>query len=81
MKKENFTAGRVNGYKYKTGKQQSIYWDDKTPGLGLRVIAAGTKSYIFETSLHGKTLRITIGDVRTLSVGKAQDEATLRMPR
>ena len=81
MKKENFTAGRVNGYKYKTGKQQSIYWDDKTPGLGLRVTAAGTKSYIFETSLHGKTLRITIGDVRTLSVGKAQDEATLRMPR
>lgn len=76
MKKENFTAGRVSGYKCKPGKQQSIYWDDKTPGLGLRVTAAGTKSYIFETSLHGKTLRITIGDVRTLPVGKAQDEAT-----
>jgi integrase len=76
MSKENFTAGRVSGYKCKPGKQQSIYWDDKTPGLGLRVTAAGTRSYIFETSLHNKTIRLTIGDVRTWPVGKAQDEAT-----
>lgn len=76
MNKENFTAGRVNGYKCKSGKQQSIYWDDKTPGLGLRVTAAGTRSYIFETSLYNKTIRLTIGDVRTWPVSKAQDEAT-----
>jgi integrase len=76
MNKENFTAGRVNGYKCKAGKQQSIYWDDKTPGLGLRVTAAGARSYIFETSLHNKTIRLTIGDARTWSVGKAQEEAT-----
>lgn len=76
MSKENFTAGRVNGYKCKAGKQQSIYWDDKTPGLGLRVTAAGARSYIFETSLHNKTIRLTIGDVRTWTVGKAQEEAT-----
>lgn len=76
MKKVNFTAERVAGFRCEPGKQQSIYWDGKTPGLGLRVTAAGAKSYIFETRLHGKTLRVTIGDVRTWSIGKAQKEAT-----
>jgi len=76
MKKINFTAERVANFKCEAGKQQSIYWDAKTPGLGLRVTAGGAKSYIFETKLHGKTLRITIGDVRTWAIGKAQIEAT-----
>jgi len=76
MKKENFTADRVAGFKCQEGKTQSIFWDAKTPGLGLRVTAAGAKSYIFESRLHGKTLRITIGDVRTWTIGKAQSEAT-----
>ena len=75
MKRENFTAERVAGFKCKPGKQQSIYWDGKTPGLGLRVTAAGSKSYIFQTELHGKTIRMTIGDLRTWGIGQAQNEA------
>ena len=76
MSKENFTADRVEGFKCEPGKQQSIYWDAKAPGLGLRVTAAGSKSYIFECRLHGKTMRTTIGDKRTWPIGKAQAEAT-----
>jgi integrase len=75
-KRVNFTADRVANFKCQDGRQQSIYWDGKAPGLGLRVTQAGAKSYIFETSLHGKTLRLTIGDVRTWTIGKAQAEAT-----
>ncbi|MDP1925644.1 MAG: integrase family protein [Thiobacillus sp.] len=75
-KKENFTAGRIVAFRCADGKQQSIFWDAKTPGLGLRVTAAGAKSYIFEACLHSKTIRITIGDVRTYSVAQAQAEAT-----
>jgi integrase len=75
-KRENFTSDRVSGFKCLPGKQQTIYWDAKAPGLGLRVTASGAKSYIFETKLHGKTLRLTIGDVRTWAIGKAQQEAT-----
>jgi len=75
-KRENFTASRVAGFKCEPGKTQSIYWDGKTPGLGLRVTPAGVKSYIFETRLNGKTLRVTIGDVRTWAIYKAQEEAT-----
>lgn len=76
MERENFTAERVAGFKCKPGKKQSIYWDGKTPGLGLRVTAAGAKAFIFETRLNGQTIRMTIGDPRHWSIGKAQAEAS-----
>lgn len=75
-KQENFTAGRVTAYKCEVGKNQSIFWDGKTPGLGLRVTAAGAKSYIFQARLHGVSIRLTVGDVRTWTVAEAQEEAT-----
>jgi len=76
MKWENFTTGRVAGFKCKPSAKQSIFWDGKTPGLGLRVTASGAKSYIFQTDLHDKTIRLTIGDSRAWSISDAQDEAT-----
>jgi len=76
MKRENFTADRVAEFKCNLGKKQSIYWDGKTPGLGLRVTAAGSKSYIFETRLNGQTIRMTIGDPRNWKIGNAQAEAS-----
>lgn len=76
MAKINFTAERVAKFECEPGKQQTIYWDAKTPGLGLRTTAGGAKSYIFETRLDGKTVRITIGDTRTWTVIKSQAEAT-----
>lgn len=79
-KRENFTAGRVAAYEFQpsgAGKSnQTVYWDGKAPGLGLRVTVTGAKSYIFESRLHGKTVRLTIGDVRTWTVAEAQAEAT-----
>lgn len=74
-KKDNFTAGRVEAFKCEAGKGQSIMWDGKSAGLGLRATLAGAKSYIFQTKLHGKTLRLTIGDVRTYTISQAQVEA------
>ena len=78
-KKENFTADRVARFECQPGKQQSIHWDAKAPGLGLRVTASGAKSYVFETRLHGKTIRITIGDVNTWPLdGQAGNDKTAR---
>ncbi len=59
--RENFTAGRIADFRCEPSKQQTIYWDGKTPGLGVRVTSNGVKSYIFEARLHGKTVRITLG--------------------
>ncbi|MBC7787407.1 MAG: integrase family protein [Methylophilaceae bacterium] len=74
--KKKFTADVIASFECKAGKSQTIYWDAKTSGLGLRVTATGAKSYIFETSLNNKTMRITIGDIRTYSIKAAQVEAT-----
>lgn len=74
--RNNFTADRIANFKCNSDNKQTIYWDAKARGLGLRVTAAGAKSYIFETKLHGKTVRITIGDISTYSISKAQDVAT-----
>ncbi len=75
MKWDNFTADRVASFKCKPGAKQSIFWDGKTSGLGLRVTANGAKSYIFQAELHGKTIRLTIGDQRAWSISEAQAEA------
>lgn len=73
---ENFTAARVAAFACEAGKTQTIFRDGKTPGLGLRVTSTGTKSYVFETELFGRTVRMTIGDVRTWHIAQAQAEAT-----
>jgi len=75
MIKQNFTAARVDSFVCEPGKQQSIYWDAKTPGFGVRVTAAGSRAYIFESRLFGKTIRLTIGDARAWELGKARAEA------
>ncbi|KVC94872.1 preprotein translocase [Burkholderia ubonensis] len=75
MAKVNFTAERVASFEASPGKTQTIYWDAKAPGLGLRVTPAGARSYIFESRLFGKTVRITIGDSRAWALGKARTEA------
>lgn len=77
MKRDNFTADRVTSFKCKSGSKQTFFWDGKQPGLGLRVTANGTKSYIFQTELHGKTIRITIGNYPAWSISDAQTEAAL----
>jgi hypothetical protein len=75
MAKENFTAERIRSYQCESGKQQTIHWDAKIPGLGLRVTKSDTRTYVFESRLFGKTIRISIGDPRSWDLGKARAEA------
>jgi integrase len=74
--KLTLTAARVENLPCEPGKQQTIHWDSKTPGFGLRVTAAGARSYIFESRLFNKTLRVTIGDARAWELGRARTEAS-----
>ena len=58
-----------------TQKGQTIFWDCKTTGLGIRITNSGVKSYILQNRLNGKTIRLTIGLVSTWSIEEAQAEA------
>jgi hypothetical protein len=75
MNKQGFTVARVEGFACEPGKQQTIFWDAKTPGFGVRATASGARAYIFEARLFGKTIRTTIGDTRSWELGKARAEA------
>ncbi|MEJ6007758.1 integrase family protein [Paucibacter sp. AS339] len=75
MTKQGFTVARVATFTCEPGKQQTIYWDAKTPGFGARVTSSGVCAYIFEARLFGKTVRTTIGNTRTWDLGKARTEA------
>jgi len=70
-----FTQDRISSFNCPKGKQQEIYWDAKTPSLGLRVTQNEAKSFIFQARLYGKTMRITIGSLDTWALGQAQSEA------
>lgn len=76
MERQNFTVQRIATFQCAKDKTQSLFWDAKTPGLGVRVTPTGSKSYIFETKLHGKTIRITLGNIKAWKkLTDAQDEA------
>lgn len=75
MAKVNFTAERVSSFEAVPGKDQTIYWDAKAAGLGLRVTPNGARSYIFESRLFGKTIRLTIGTAKAWPLAKARTEA------
>lgn len=85
-RKFKFTELRVRGVKHqpgrpkpgkKTVKAYTIYWDSAQPGLGVRVTAAGARSYVFESRVNHRTLRVTIGAVGKggWKLGEAQAEA------
>jgi integrase len=75
MAKSGFTPTEIAAIACAPGQQQLLRHDPKTPGLAVRVTAAGHRAYIFEARLFGKTLRMTIGDTRTWSLPDAQRQA------
>ena len=73
MARQRLTAGRVNGFECPPDKKQAFLWDSEVPGLGVRV-TAGSKVFIFQTRLDGKTIRVKIGDVRTWLIDNSDPE-------
>ena len=69
------TVGLIDGLTCPQGKTQAFLRDSKSPGLRVRVTAAGSKSYVFEGKLNRQTIRQTIGDVRAWSIDAARAEA------
>ncbi|MFI8146082.1 tyrosine-type recombinase/integrase [Acinetobacter sp. ABJ_C5_2] len=57
------------------GKNQVFYWDSDTPSLSVRVTQNENRSYIFQSRVSGKSIRITIGGVTVWSLDDARKEA------
>ena len=74
-KKVKLTAGRITDLQCPKDKTRTYLWCDEVKGLGIIATAAGAKSYIFQAKVNGKSMRLTIGDVKVWSIAKAQAEA------
>ena len=53
---------------------KAFLWDTAAPTLAV-LASPKRKNYIFESRLNGKTLRVTIGDVKTFTLEAARVEA------
>ena len=69
------TAGRVDAFECPTDKSQAFLWDTDAPALALRATPTGRKTYVFESRMHGATVRITIGAVADWPLGEARTRA------
>jgi integrase len=75
MGRVRFTESRVLSLECPAGELYGLHWDDGCLHLGLRVSAEGRRSYVFQSRVHGRVLRMTIGDARAWSLGQARSEA------
>lgn len=71
----NFTHARVERFECPAARSEAFLWDAKTPALGIRARSGGSKQYIFQDRLHGKTLRLTIGKPGSWDIADARAEA------
>ncbi|MFO1252267.1 MAG: integrase family protein [Inhella sp.] len=74
-KSHDLTAGAIERLNCPPGKTQAFLRDTASPGLRVRVTAAGAKSFVFEAKLNRQTIRRTIGDVRAWTIEDARREA------
>ena len=49
------TEKGIRGLELPGGKSDHIHWDDEIPGLGIRLRAGGSRNWIFQYKVGGKT--------------------------
>lgn len=78
MERNRLTIKRIESITCRPGKRQDFHWDGDVPGLGVRVTENGAKSFVFEGKLRGKTIRMTLGDVRVWPLSTVWDDTGKR---
>jgi integrase len=76
MARVKLTAGRIATLTLADGVSQAFLWDTDVQQLAVRV-TAGEKSYIFQSRIDGRSLRLTIGKISEWSIDAARKEARL----
>ena len=73
--KVKLTSRRIAAFQCPKDKTRAYLWCIEVKGLGVIATTGGTKSYIFQAKVNGKSMRLTIGDVDTWNIPAAQVEA------
>ena len=78
---KHMAKGRINKTSVdalQPASAETVLWDDKIAGFGLKVMPSGTKTYLFQYRLGGRagrTRRVTIGKHGSLTPDKARKQA------
>jgi len=73
--KVKLTAGRIADFQCPDGKTQAFLWCSDPAGLAVRATINRAKSYIFQAKVKGKSMRVTIGDIKAWTIEGAKTEA------
>lgn len=74
-KAQNLTVGTIERLTCPEGKDQAFLRDSGLSGLMVRVTKAGSKSFVFERRINGKSARLTIGSAAAWTIDTARAEA------
>lgn len=59
-----------------TSKFDIVHWDDELPGLGLRILKSGTRSWVVRYRVARRQRVVTLGKIAMLSPGQARAKAS-----
>lgn len=69
------TQARIAALKCPAGKRDMLVFDDEQRGLGVRVTAGGSKTYLAQYTTHGRKRRVPLGSCAAVSLAKAREAA------
>jgi integrase len=75
------TMARIAALQCPAGKKDALFFDDEQRGLGVRVTAGGSKSYLTQYTIHGRKRRVPLGSCDAVSLARARDAARAIMGR
>jgi integrase len=71
-----FTKITIGKMHCPTGKQETLFWDASCRGFGLRALASGRRTWIYQyRDEHTRTRRIALGDVSAVTLEAARRAA------
>lgn len=75
MSIETLTLSRIKALRCPPDKAQVFLWDSTAPNFGVRLKPNGKPSFVFQGSLLGESIRVTIGRCATLTIPEAKAES------
>src|ERR1700733_3858105 len=69
-----FTAARLSAVRAPAQGATQVY-DERSPGLAVRVTPAGVRTFVFFRRVNGRVVRMKLGPVAAMSIDDARDAA------
>src|SRR5262245_20480388 len=69
------TTTTTKGLALPPGVNDRTFWDDELGGFGLRLREGGSRNWVVQYDLGGKTRRVTLGPTTLLDIGAARAKA------